>query len=151
MPMKAALIAGVVVVAMAAGGFFMMKSPVTAASPNDTKEEGLFANAGPTFVKLPKMMLPVVHAQRTVQFLEIELMVEVANTDAAEEFQANMTRVQDRLISDLHGRFDITAGEQGGMVDALRIKRKVAAAVASVIGRDAIEDVLIQNLRQRRI
>ena len=151
MPMKAALIAGVVVVAMAAGGFFFMKSPVTAAGPNAGADTVSAQTDNPTFVTLPRMMLPVVDGQRTVQFVELDLMVELANDEAAEEFQANIKRVQDRLISDLHGRFDVTTGEQGGMVDALRVKRKVAAAVAAIIGRDAVEDVLIQNIRQRRI
>ncbi|MEO0394117.1 MAG: hypothetical protein AAF213_12890 [Pseudomonadota bacterium] len=148
--MKAALIAGVVVIAMAAGGFFFMKTSVTAATP-ETVEAEIAAPTGPTFVKLPRMLVPVFHNQRTVQFIELDLMLEVANDDVAEEFQENITLVQDKLISDLHSRFDFTAGERGGQVDSTRIKRKVAAAVASVIGREGIEDVLIQNIRQRRI
>jgi flagellar basal body-associated protein FliL len=152
--MKTAIIAGIVAIALVAGGLIFQVSPVTAASPDGGHggEKGeAVVPSGPAFVNIPTMVVPIVHNLRAVQFVELNLTVEVENTQVAEEYKAKMKYLQDRVLSNLHGRFDDTVGENGGMVDMMTLKRRVAAAVADVMGRETVKDILVQNIRQRRI
>ncbi|MBV6632739.1 MAG: hypothetical protein KI792_06875 [Alphaproteobacteria bacterium] len=156
--MRAAILAVVLAVMLAGGGVAFYVSPVIAASSDDAKAteaeavgEGLLGPTGPAFVQLPLMRVPVVHRQRTVQFLEIDMMIEVEDTSVAAEYEENMKYLQHEVIQSLYGQFDRTVGADGAAVQTLRLKRKVASAVASVMGRETVKDVLIQNIRHRRI
>lgn len=155
--MRAAIIAVTLAVLLAGGGVAFYVSPVIAASSADAEavkaEEsgGLLGPSGPAFVQIPILRVPVVHQQRTVQFLEIDMMVEVEDESMAAEYEANMMYLQDQVIESLYGQFDRTMGANGSSIETLRLKRKVAAAVAEVMGRETVKDILIQNIRQRRI
>ncbi|HCI47517.1 MAG TPA: hypothetical protein DFI00_09490 [Rhodospirillaceae bacterium] len=157
MPMKAAMIAVVLAVLLAVGGIVFQISPVTAASPggdaSDSShgDDGILKPVCPAFVQLPPMRMPVVHDKRTIQFVELNVMIEVEDTDVAAQYEEKMTYLQDKVFSNLHGRFDVTVGQDGARIDTKLLKRKVAAAAAAVMGRETVKDVLIQNLRQRRI
>lgn len=157
MPMRAAIVAVVLAVLLTAGGFVFQISPVTAASPDGEKSQAtdekgsLLGPVGPAFVQLPLMRMPVVYDKRTVQFVELNIMIEVEDTNVAAAYQEKMTYLQDKVFSNLHGRFDMSMGKDGARIDTALLKRKVAAAAAAVMGRETVKDVLIQNLRQRRV
>lgn len=146
--MRTTVSAVLLTLALGIAGLMVAPAGALAASEHDGKAPVI---AGPSFVKLPSMIIPVVYANRAVQFVELQLSIEVPDSAVAEEYQAKMKYLQDRVLSKLHGRFDETIGVNGGRIDTMGVKRTVASAVAGVMGRETVKDVLIEQIRQRPI
>jgi len=147
--MKAALFAGMGFAGVLASGYFIPMMPVSAANAA-SKAEPAVEQKGPSFVKLPRVVLPVMYDKKIVQMVEINLIAEVEDETTAEKLSDKQTQIQSALFQSLHGTMDESVGQRGEMVDITKIKRRAAKALASVVGKEHINDLLVDSIRQRK-
>ena len=147
--MKPAIFAVLAFVGILVSGYFLPIIPIsTANAASGAKEENI--DQGPSFVKLPSILLPIMYNQKVVQIVEINLIAEVRDEAMAEKFKSKKTQIQSAIFFELHGSLDESVGQRGQMVDVQKLKRQAARALATVVGKENINDLLLDSIRQRK-
>ena len=146
--MKAAIFGALALTGILASGYFFPIMPISVA--NAASKPEVVAEKGPSFVKLPRVVLPIVYNQKIVQMVEVNLIAEVPDEAMADKVKENEKKIQSALFSALHGSLDESVGQRGEMVDINKVKRRAAKALATVVGKENVNDLLVDSIRQRK-
>ena len=146
--MKAAIFGALALIGISASGYFFPIMPISVA--NAASKPEVVTEKGPSFVKLPRVVLPIVYNQKIVQMVEVNLIAEVPDEAMADKVKENEKKIQSALFSALHGSLDESVGQRGEMVDINKVKRRAAKALATVVGKENVNDLLVDSIRQRK-
>lgn len=147
--MKAAIFVGVGLAGIIASGYLLPIGQVSAASAASA-EAPVVTDKAPNFVKLPRVILPIMYDNKIVQMVEVNLIAEVKDDKTVDKVNDKAAQIQNALFTALHGTMDETVGMRGEMVDIIKVKRRAAKALAGIVGKDHINDLLVDSIRQRK-
>lgn len=133
-----------IVVAVLAGSVV-----VQAPAPRAEDAHGAPAPAGPVFVAVDPLVIPVIDAGSVRRHLVYVLQLEAADAAAGARIRDQMPRLRDAFLRALANIADRVGN--GPAPDVERVKRSLAAASERVLGPHVVNDVLIQRSFLRRV
>jgi flagellar FliL protein len=110
---------------------------------------GAGAVEGPTFVKLPPIVLPVFNSQNKVTRqagLVLALELNPGKTEA--DIEPSRRQLYDAFITDLYSLYDQTGGA-GRVIEPGLIKQRLQETSDRVLGPGIVHEVLIQQAFER--
>ena len=173
------IIMGVAALALLGGGgagaFFYFKKPAEAAlPPGDEAKTGHEAKAeehaaakegakegeggehgaapaGPQFVKMDPLMIPIVDEEGNTQVVSLVVAFEVEGDENLSKVNALQPRARDAFLMDLYGMLNQKAAMENGVVKLGYVKKRLSDISSRVFGEEAVKDVLIQTVQQNPI
>jgi flagellar FliL protein len=139
-PILAAVL--ILLLCSAAGG-------ATAAEGGKKAEKGgEGAVEGPTYVRLPPIVLPVFEGNKITRRAGIVLALELEPGKTEVELEPKRRQLYDAYISDLYALYDQESGT-GRVIDAVRIKQRLQSTSDRILGPGFVHEVLIQQAYER--
>lgn len=102
------------------------------------------------FVRMAPVVVPLIGDNKVEQFITIVVAVEV-NADQQPLAQANSPRLSDAFLTALYGAVDERTIMRGALIDIPAVKEKLKSAAIKVLGKDMVQDVLVQVVMQRSL
>jgi hypothetical protein len=103
---------------------------------------------GPTYVRLPPIVLPVFEGTHITRRAGIVLDLELEPGRTELELEPNRRQLYDAFISDLYALYDQESGT-GRVINAVRIKERLQGTCDRVLGPGFVHEVLIQQAYER--
>ena len=132
------LLAGVLLLSLGAAGPRAMAA-----------DEGSAAPAGPIYVDLAPLVLPVIQGDKVQQVLQFTITMEVADEKAAQHISDIKPRLTDAYIQDLYGALEKRQLMDGKMLDVGRLRDELTRISVGVLGENGFRAILIQRVSQR--
>lgn len=163
--MKMVIIAIVAVLVLGGGGagayFYLNKPAEASAGPEDPEAkkeheakvegaEGAQA-ALEEFVPLDVLVLPVIDETGVTQTITLLVSIEVPDKVAAEEVKRLSPRLKDAFIQDMYGALNRKNSMQNGVLQVSALKERLNRVSVRVLGKDKVNDVLLQIVQQRKL
>src|SRR5262249_18495600 len=117
-----------------------------AAQEHGKKPEG--AVDGPTFIKLPPIVLPVFSGDKISRQAGLVLALELEPGKSAADFEPNPRKLYDAFITDLYQLYD-QCGGSGRVIEPPIIKQRLFATSERILGPGFVHEVLIQQAYER--
>ncbi len=136
----------VFVLALAAGGAYAWLLQSGADENAETEaaaEEEVFVP--PVYVQLAPFNVPVVRDGEVTGYVNITIIVEVADSDAREQAVRHMARLRDAFFRDLYATLPLRRGSAQGF-DPKFVKRRMQAVSDQTLGQGVVTDILIQGV-----
>lgn len=139
----------------AAGAYVFFMNPAEA-SEDSAKEEktaktDAAADAAVSFVQMSPLVLPIVDKNGVSQIVSLVISLEVKDELSAKEVEKYTPRLKDAYIQDMYGVLTRQAAMEGGVVQVGYIKNRLNMITAKVLGKDKVNDVLLQVVQQRPV
>ena len=103
---------------------------------------------GPFYMRLQRIMVPVIHENDVRKLVGFILVVEFADPESRERAKLVMPRLMDAFRHDLHVLVSRPGGSED--MDLALYKRYLLASGKRVLGQDAVKDVLIERTLARK-
>ena len=139
----------------AAGGYIFFMKPAEASETSDKKEEKKAdkgaADATVAFVQMSPLVLPIVDKNGVSQVISLVISLEVKDDISAKEVERLTPRLKDAYIQDMYGVLTRQAAMEGGVVQVGYIKNRLNQVTTKIMGKDRVNDVLLQVVQQRPV
>ncbi|MBN8521262.1 MAG: flagellar basal body-associated FliL family protein [Alphaproteobacteria bacterium] len=145
----------------AAGAYFYFGKPAEAASTEAAEhakvekpaegEDGHAPANGVEFVSLDAIILPIVDERGVSQVVTLVISLEVPDAGAAADARTLSPRLKDAIIQDMYGVLSRKAVLKGGVLEVGKIKARLNEISARILGKENVNDVLLQVVNQRRV
>ncbi len=152
------LIIAIVALALLGGGgggaymFFMKPANASETAKEETaKKEEVNKDATVAFVQMSPLVLPIVDKNGVSQIINLVISLEVKDAETGKEVERLQPRLKDAYIQDMYGVLTRQAAMEGGVVQVGYIKSRLNKVTARVMGKDKVQDVLLQVVQQRPI
>jgi flagellar FliL protein len=109
------------------------------------------AVAGPIFVELDRLTVPIINQNGVSQTVSMLITVEAQDQATADKITSMKPRLKDAFIQDMYGALSRQAALQGGVIKVDVIKARLNKVTQKVMGPDIVSDVLLQAVLQRRV
>jgi flagellar basal body-associated protein FliL len=121
--------------------------PVLAAAPHhEQEEEGKPAPpAGPAFVKMLPINVPIINGNRVSAQVGISLSLELVDGKTADDLEDKLPVLQDAFIKDLYVIFQQRI-DQGRPLSGELIKSRLLLTAGRVVGQGIVKSVLIEQM-----
>lgn len=103
------------------------------------------------FVEMDPLVLPIVTRNGVTQVLSMVVVLEVPDEKAMKSAEHLAPRLKDAFIQDMYGALSHEAVMSDGLLQVAPIKERLTRISNRVLGEDAVDDVLIQVIQQRRM
>lgn len=104
------------------------------------------------FVELAPLILPILDKNGVHQSVSLVVTLEITNPDAYGTVDMLKPRIKDAFIQELYGTLhDHAASSSTGMLQVRTIKKKLTSIASKVVGKGAVNDVLLQVVQQRPV
>jgi len=143
--MKKALVSLVVIAALGGAGFFAWTkffAPGLEASATTAPRVA----AEPGYVEIERLTAPFIRGGEYVQYVVLDLRLEVSSDRAAATVRQLAPRLQDAFIGEMHQLARIRPADQR-LLNVARVKARLRAGAERVLGPDVVTDVLVQVAR----
>lgn len=172
---KIIMIVGILAV-LAGGGaggyFFFLQKPAEASLPADEhasveekpaddhaakgkdehgKDDGHGGGAGPTFVRLDPLVVPIMDNDGISQTISMMIVFEVADEEAGKKLESLKPRMKDAMIQNMYGMLNQKAAMENGALRVGYVKERLNAVAQKVMGEGVVTDVLLQMVQQNPI
>ncbi len=140
----------------AAGAYFYFSKSAEASSGQKVieKEVAEKKDVDPSkfkFVELDPLILPIVDDTGVSQVVSMVVALEVFDDKGASKVEHLSPRLKDAFIQDMYGMLNRHAVTNGGVIQVSAIKKRLNKVSAKVLGKDIVNDVLLQVVQQRPI
>lgn len=145
----------------AAGGYFYFQNTaIASAGPVDEmakankmkKEKAAKADVKDLkFVRLDPLVLPIIDNHGVSQVVTLVVALEVYGDEAAEKAEGLSPRLKDAYIQDMYGVLNRKASLEGGVIKVDQLKARLNRVTHKVLGKDQVNDVLLQVVQQKPI
>ena len=126
-------------------------------APKDAKDKkgggsGLhFGSNDQPYVHVDPIVLPLINGNGAEQLITAVIDLQVKNYDAVDHIHDNMPRVRDAIVQALYSGVGDGSLLIGGMIDVVKAKARVLAALEKALGPDVVTAVLVQEIAQRKL
>ncbi|MDJ0895708.1 MAG: hypothetical protein QNJ92_11260 [Alphaproteobacteria bacterium] len=141
----------VVILALVAGGtyawLFLFNKEDQAEAEAELQEEVFVP---PVYVQLAPFNVPVVRDGEVTGYVNITIIVEVADDEAREVAVRHMARLRDAFFRDLYATLPLRRGSSKGFEPKF-VKRRMQAVSDRTLGQGVVTDILIQGVYEGNI
>lgn len=117
-----------------------------------TDQEKAEADAKVAFVKIDPLTLPVVGENGVVQIINISITLEAVDPEVAKEIERVAPRLKDAYIQDMYGALERKGSlNEEGVLKVNRVKDRLNTITEKILGKDKVNNVLIQAVQQRPV
>jgi flagellar protein FliL len=109
---------------------------------------GPAAPGGPTFIKLPPIVLPIFEGNTVTRQASLVLALELAAGRGEDDVEAQRRRLVDGFIADLYSLYEQREHAER-VIDPAIIKARLLATADRILGRGIVHDILIQQAFER--
>lgn len=103
------------------------------------------------FVELEPLILPIVDKHGVSQVISIVVALEIENHSHIQTVRKLSPKLKDAYIQEMYGTLSKKATLEGGIVQVSVIKDRLNKITADVLGKNVVNDVLLQVIQQRSI
>lgn len=138
----------------AAGAYLFLMKPAQASEKSEKKQESAKGEGGESavsFVQMSPLTLPILDKNGVSQIISIVVSLEVKDEIVAKEVERLTPRLKDAYIQDMYGVLTKQAAMAGGVIQVGYIKNRLNQVTAKVMGKDRVNDVLLQVVQQRPV
>jgi hypothetical protein len=111
-------------------------------------QTGEGAVEGPTYVRMPPIVLPVFVGNRIARRAGVVLALELEPGKTEAEMEPKRRKLYDAFITDLYALYDQEGGDDR-VIDAERIKQRLQETSDRILGAGFVHEVLIQQAFER--
>jgi hypothetical protein len=127
----------------------LLGSVAAAAEHGEGKPKGEGAIEGPTFIKLPPIVLPVFNSENKVaRQVGLVLALELEPGKTAADIEPNRRKLHDAFITDLYTLYD-QVGSADRVIEPAMIKERLQETSDRILGPGVVHAVLIQQAFER--
>lgn len=131
------------------GTFLFLNKPAQAnESKEPEKAEG--EAAGPSFVEMKPLVLPVVDKEGVSQIISIVISLETDDPANVAQIEQMRPRLTDAYIQGMYGVLGSKEVMSDGILQVAYIKDRLHTITNKVMGENKVKDVLLQVVQQRR-
>jgi len=105
----------------------------------------------PIYVHIQPVLLPMIGDEGAEQLVTIRIDVQVKNMGVADSMHSNMLRVKNAVFETLYTGFSDGTLRVGRAVNVTKVKTRLAKVLGKSVGRENIDEVLIQSIAQRML
>jgi len=113
------------------------------------EEHGAGAPAGPVFVPLRPIVLPIVEGDRIAKTTGVVLSLELAHGKTEADLDPDRVRLRDAFITELYAYLDQHADDPRA-IDTELLKQRLTRVSARILGPGVVRQVLILQAFERR-
>lgn len=139
----------------AAGAYFYFMQPAEASAVEKHDENAKAAHesdhASYEYLELDPLILPIVDAKGVSQTVSLVIAIEVPNNAAKAKAENRAPKLKDAFIQDMYGVLNKHAALKGGVIQVDVLKKRLNRVSAEVLGKENVNDVLLQVVQQRPI
>jgi flagellar FliL protein len=155
-----AILALVLVGGGAAGAYFYFDKPAEASAgpvdevakaEHDAKAAEGAAAPVEQFVQLDPLILPLIGDSGVTQTISLVVSIEVPDEATAKEVERLSPRLKDAFIQDMYGALNRKGSMENGVLQVSPIKERLNKISVKVLGKEKVNDVLLQIVQQRPI
>jgi len=103
------------------------------------------------FVELEPLMLPIVDKYGVSQVISLVVALEIEHKEYTEIVTKLAPKLKDAYIQDMYGTLSRQAALDAGVVQVSLIKTRLNKVTEDVLGKNIVNDVLLQVVQQRPI
>ena len=103
------------------------------------------------FVELSPLILPIIGSNGVTQTVSLVIVLEVSSSSKADMVRTLQPRLNDAYIQELYGVLNRHVSMNDGVLRVDLMKEKLYNISHKVMGKDVVEDVLLQVVQQRPI
>jgi flagellar basal body-associated protein FliL len=112
---------------------------------------GFLSPSSTTFyVRMNPMVLPVIGEKGVDEIVSVVLALEVKDQRTVETVNGMLPKLNDAYVRALYGHIDHSVYRSGRFLDMEKIKSRLMQVTNDLLGKDVVQDVLIQGVNQRR-
>ena len=104
--------------------------------------------AGPQFVAVGPITVPVLREGRIYQYVSVTVKLETKDAEGATAITSRLPSLNDAYLSSLYGAFYAGRDMNGPLIDIDKLRTRLAAANARVLPVDTVQNILIQQVNQ---
>lgn len=104
--------------------------------------------AGPTYVKMDPLVVPVVDGEGVSQTISLVIAFEVENAEAAAKIDSLKPRIKDAFIENLYGMLNTDVAMEKGVLKVGYVKQRLQDIAVGVLGDGVVKSVLLQMVQQ---
>ena len=127
--------------------FALVLAPLQAAHANESAESEE-APAGPQFVPVGPITVPVMREGRIYQYVTVSVKLETKDAAGAEAINARLPSLNDAYLSSLYGAFYVGRDMNGQLIDLDKLRTRLTVANNKVLPPDTVQNILIQQVNQ---
>ena len=127
-----------------AGIFFAV--PAMAANRDAVPE---MVEGAPSYVRFQPIFTPIIEGDRVTRQVGVTLMLQLKQGEEKEGIEAKRLLLNDAFVSNLYVFFQQRVTLRGGL-DEIYLKQRLLKVADNVIGKDAVQEVLIEQLFEEK-
>ena len=99
----------------------------------------------PTYVRFSPIFTPVIQGNRVTSQIGVTLMLQLKKGEEKDPVEEKHLQLNNAFVEDLYAFFQQHAGVKGG-IDQMYLKDRLLKVADNVIGTDAVQEVLIEQM-----
>ena len=103
------------------------------------------------YIEMDPLILPIIDQNGVSQTISIVIVLELAGSAAKIKAEGITPRLKDAFIQDMYGTLNKHSATQGGVLRVGYLKKRLNKISEEVLGKDQVNDVLLQVVQQRPI
>jgi len=138
-----------------AGAYFYFQGEAVASAPEGEEhavaEKEEHSTKKFEYVELDPLVLPIVDKSGVSQVVSMVIALEIKDSNVADEVRRVSPKLKDAYIQDLYGVLSEHAALKGGVIQVGYIKNRLNTISQGILGKENVNDVLLQVVQQRPI
>jgi hypothetical protein len=134
------------ILGIVAGIFFALTATAKAADREAVPE---LIDGAPSYVRFPPIFTPIIQGDRVTRQVGITLMLQLKKGEEKEGIEDRRLQLNNAFLENLYAFFQQRVDLKGG-IDEAYLKQRLLKVADNVIGKDAVQEVLIEQLFEER-
>ncbi len=105
---------------------------------------------GSYFITMRPLILPVINEEGMQEIVSVVVALQVKSQRRMEQVSSVAPKLNDAYMRALYGKIGRNIYRNGQFIDVNKLKMKLASITEQLLGKDKVQDVLIQGITQRR-
>ncbi|MBU6235052.1 MAG: hypothetical protein KGQ41_04340 [Alphaproteobacteria bacterium] len=147
------ILAVILLLSVGAGAYFYMSSSEASTGEKEApKAESAHGGGegGPktSYIPMEPIVLPIIDRDGISQTISLVVSLEVKDAAKAAEIEENLPKLADAYLSDMYGTLSKKAAMEYGVIKVSALKARLVEITERVMGKGAVDSVLLQVLQQ---
>lgn len=130
-----------------AGIFFALPAIPAMAADREAVPE-LVAGA-PSYIRFPAIFTPIIEGDRVTRQVGVTLMLQLKKGEEKEDIEAKRPLLNNAFVENLYAFFQQRVAMKGA-IDEMYLKSRLLQVADNIIGKPAVEEVLIEQMFEEK-
>ena len=103
----------------------------------------------PSYIRFQPIFTPIIEGDRVTRQIGVTLMLQLKRGEEKDGIEAKRLLLNDAFVSNLYAFFQQRVTLRGGL-DEVYLKERLLKVAVNVIGKDAVQEVLIEQMFEEK-